>query len=336
MSEAGGPPAEGQAAAPSTPATAPAPAVDLGGVGIVLVHRGDPPSVAGMRDWLRDWYADPYAFSSSFGRGTQRFFAGIASRLDAGTWSQRLGEAGGKSPLDGQATQLAELLEKKLGVPVAYGTLYGAPKIADAVKALKEKGVTRPIGISLHPQKCDRFLRPLLRALEETGTDVSVIDRYATAKGYVEALRAAINEGLERAPGATVLFCALPIERSDDKRGDPYLEQLKATTAAVMDGLTAPWKVAWLSMGAPGITGEVALERIRSGGGDAVVFVPLGTAVDELTAVHAVDVSLRAAARAAGFTKIERARSPVGYSVFVEALANEVRTHVARLKSLGF
>jgi protoheme ferro-lyase len=133
-----------------------------------------------------------------------------------------------------------------------------------------------------------------------------------------------------------VLFCALPIERSDDRAGDPYLEQLKDTTAAVMEGLTAPWKVSWLGMGAPGIASEAAVAGIRSGGADAVVLVPLGSAVDELTSVHGVDVSLRAAARAAGFTKVERARPPVGYSVFIEALAGEVRAHLARLQSLGF
>ena len=66
------------------------------------------------------------------------------------------------------------------------------------------------------------------------------------------------------------------------------------------------------------------------------MLVALGGAVDELTSVHAIDVSLRAAARALGFTKIERARPPMGYSMFVEALGQEVRAHLARLKSLGF
>lgn len=324
------------AAAVAAPVAAAAPEASLAGVGVVLLHRGDPPSAAGMRDWLKAWYADPYAFTSSFGRGTQRFFASIASRLDAGTWAQRLTESGGKSPLEAQATELAALLGKKLGVPAAFGTLYGEPKIGSAIALLKGQGATKIVGLSLHPQKCDRFLKPLLRAMEEQAPDASVIDRYSTAKGYVEAVRAAIGEGLERAPGATVLFCALPIERSDDKNGDPYLEQLKATTSAVMEGLTAPWKVSWLSMGAPGVTSEVALDGIRKGGADAVVLVPLGSAVDELTLVHAVDVALRAAARAAGFTKIERARAPVGYGVFVDALAGEVRAHLARLKSLGF
>ncbi len=337
MSEGAPPPAAPPApAAPAAAAAPAAPEVSLDGVGVLLLHRGDPPSVEGTRDWLKSWYADPYAFTSSFGRGTQGFFASIASRLDASTWQQRLTESGGKSPLESQATELGELLSKKLGVPVALGTLYGAPRIADGIATLKGQGATRIVGLSLHPQKCDRFLRPILRALEESGTEVSVIDRYGTAKGYVDSLRAAITEGVDRAPGATVLFCALPIESKDDSNGDPYLSQLKATTAVVMEGLTAPWKVSWLSMGAPGITSEVALQGIRKGGGDAVVLVPLGGAVDELTTVHALDVTLRAAARAAGFSKIERARAPVGYSMFIEALAVEVRAHLARLKSLGF
>jgi len=315
---------------------APAPEVSLSGIGVLLLHRGDPPSAEGTRAWLRAWYADPYAFTSSFGRGFQSTFAGFASRLDASTWQQRLTESGGKSPLEAQATELGELLSKKLGVPVALGTLYAPPKIPDAIAKLKEQGATRIVGLSLHPQKCNRFLKPILRALEESGTEVSVIDRYGTSKGYVDALRAAITEGVDRAPGATVLFCALPIESKDDRDGDPYLEQLKATTAAVMDGLTSPWKVSWLSMGAPGITSEAALQGIRKGGADSVVLVPLGGAVDELISVHALDVTLRAAALAAGFSKVERARAPVGYSTFIEALAVEVRAHLSRLKSLGF
>ncbi|MBL8953490.1 MAG: ferrochelatase [Myxococcaceae bacterium] len=329
MSEVGAP----DAPVPAAPAE---PSASLAGIGLLLLHRGDPPSVEGTRDWLRAWYSDPYAFTSSFGRGTQGFFGGIAARLDASTWQQRLTESGGRSPLEAQANELGELLAKKLGVPVAFGALYGAPKIGDALAKLKEQGATRVVGLSLHPQKCDRFLKPILRALEESGSEVSVIDRYATSKGYVEALRAAITEGVERAPGATVLFCALPIEAKDDRAGDPYLAQLKDTTTAVMEGLTAPWKVSWLSMGAPGITSEAALQSLRKSGADSVVLVPLGGAVDELTSVHAVDVTLRATAKAAGFSKVERARPPVGYSVFIEALAHEVRAHLARLKALGF
>ncbi|MBK7864082.1 MAG: ferrochelatase [Archangiaceae bacterium] len=320
----------------SEPTAPAAPDVSLAGVGVLLLHRGDPGSTATMRQWLQAWYADPYAFTSSFGRGTQGFFASIAARLDAGTWSQRLTEAGGKSPLDNQAADLASMLGKKLGVPVTLGTLYADPKVPDAIAALKAQGATRIIGLSLYPQKCDRFLKPLLRAVQEHAPDASVVDRYSTARGYVDALRSAITEGLEHAPGATVLFCALPIERRDDKDGDPYLEQLKLTTEAVMQGFTAPWKVSWLSMGAPGITSEAALQRIRAEGSDAVVLVPIGTAVDELTTVHALDVSLRAHARTAGFAKVERARVPVGYSVFIDALAGEVKSHLGRLKALGF
>ena len=159
---------EGDATAPAAAtALAPAPAVpevSLAGVGVLLLHRGDPQSVAAMREWLKAWYADPYAFTSSFGRGTQRFFASIAARLDAGTWAKRLTDAGGKSPLEAQANELAGLLGKKLGVPVALGTLYTDPKIPDALKQLAAQGVTRVIGLSLYPQKCDRFLKPLLRA----------------------------------------------------------------------------------------------------------------------------------------------------------------------------
>jgi ferrochelatase len=312
------------------------PDVSLEGLGIVLLHRGDPPSVDGARDWLTRWYADPYAFKSSFGRGTQRFFGSLASRFDAATWKTRLSESGGTSPLNGQANELAQLLEKKLSLPVRFATLYSPPLVKDAVEQLKAAGARRIAGLTLYPQKSERFTRPLIRALEEVHPDATFIDRFGTAKGYVEALRASINEGLERAPGATVLFCALPIERADEAAGDPYPEQLRETTAAVMEGMVAPWRVAWMGDGAPGTPVELALKAMRSKGTDAVVMVPLGSAVDELVTVHMLDVQMRQTARTLGFTRVERARPPVGYSAFVEALATELKSHFARLAQLGF
>jgi protoheme ferro-lyase len=305
-------------------------------VGVLLLHRGDPPSVDGTRDWLKAWYADPYAFKSSFGRSTQGFFAAFASRLDAADWKERLADSGGSSPLNAQATELAGLLQKKLGVPVQLATLYTKPTVAEAAQQLKAGGARRIVGVSLYPQKCNRFLRPLLRAAEEVSPEITVIDRYAAAKGYVEAVRAAIVDGLERAQGATVLFCALPLDRADDALGDPYAEQLKLTTAAVMEGMTAPWRVAWMDEGSPGLPIDRALKSMREKGSDAVVLVPLGCVVDELFAVHTLDVRMRQEARTLGFTRIERARAPVGYGTFVEALAAEVRAHFARLNQLGF
>lgn len=319
------------------PPTAPAlPNVSLDGVGVLLLHRGDPPSADGARAWLKSWYADPYAFRSSFGRGTQSFFASFASRLDVGTWKERLAGAGGTSPLTAQATELAALLEKKLGVPVRFATLYAPPRVADAIKELKSTGVRRVVGLSLYPQKCERFSQPLSRALEEADADATFADRYAASKGYVEALRSSINESLERAPGATVVFCALPIDRADDERGDPYADQLRVTTSAVMEGMVASWKVAWMGEGAPGLPVERVLEQLRENGTEAVVMVPLGCAVDELLSVHTLDVVMRQTARTMGFTRVERARSVAGYAMFVDALGNEVRAHLGRLQQLGF
>jgi ferrochelatase len=318
------------------PVAAPAPEASLAGVGVVLLHRGDPPSDYAAQAWLASWYADPYAFSSSFGRGTQKFFGSLASRLDAGTWRKRLLESGGTSPLFAEGPELAGLLEKACGAPVRFATLYAPPLLKTALADLKSLGATRIVGLSLYPQKCDRFTRPLARALEEAAPELTLLDRYATAKGYVEALRSAITEGLERAPNATVLFCALPIERSDAERGDPYVDQLKATVTAVMEGMTAQGQLAWLSDDAPGISAEGALQRLQKAGTDTVVLVPLGSAVDELQTVHAVDVTLRQTARQLGFQKIERARSPVGYQTFVEALHVELKAHVARVSALGF
>jgi ferrochelatase len=324
------------APAEAAPASAVAPQVSLDGVGVLLLHRGDPPSADGARAWLQSWYADPYAFRSSFGRGTQGFFASVASRFDVGPWKERLAGAGGSSPLPTQAAQLADLLGKKLNVPARFAALYTTPRVADAVKELKDSGVRRVVGVSLYPQKCERFSQPLSRALEEADADATFVDRYAASKGYVEALRASLTESLERAAGATVVFCALPIDRVDDERGDPYADQLRATTSAVMEGMAEPWRVAWMGEGAPGLPVQRVLEQLREKGTEAVVLAPLGCAVDELLSVHMLDVVMRQKARSMGFTRVERARPVAGYATFVDALASEVKAHLMRLAQLGF
>ena len=319
-----------------------------GRVGVVLMHRGDPSSTADAKGWVRRWYADPSAFSVPFGSEAQGLFANLFSRFDTRGVGKRMAELGGTSPMHAQSIELASQLQRRLNgetegtaaatFAVRHATLYGEPTVAQTLQGFRADGITRVVAISLYPQRADRFVKPMQRALDQAGDglEISFIDRYPTSAGYLVALRSTITAALFRAPDSTVVFCALAIDRKDEQAGDPYPDQLKLTTAAVMEGVEAKSKVSWLDTGAPGMPTDMVLERLRDEKVDGVVLVPLGTAVDELDVVHALDVRLRPFARDRGFARVERARAVALEPAFLDMLQAELTAHLQRVSTLGF
>ena len=317
-------------------------------VGVVLLHRGDPATPADAKGWLKTAYADPLAYRLSFGAEAQRALAGPLAWWDAKALSQRLNEIGGRSPVVEKVRLLAGALEVKLNAhaqgtaaakfKVLPGLRYATPSVAEACRELQRDGITRIVGVSLYPQQCKRFFDSSGKALSREaaeGAEVSLIDRCANPL-YFDAVRASVSAALDRAAGATVLFAALHLDRSDALEGDPYPEQLVAAVEAVMSKLERPHKLSFLELGGPGLSTEEMLKKLKESGVSGVVLCPLGSSVDELEIVHTLDFKLRPLAKSLGYTQIERAASVSDSPLFVEALAAQVTEHLTRIGALGF
>lgn len=279
-----------------------------------------------------------------FGSEAQRFIARLSGPLFSGALERQLSAVGGRTPANEQLQQLAVSLQAAFDRTPSPGTqllvraagLYGTPSVKNLIDAFAEARVDRVVAVSLYPQRCNVFIRPLQRALDvacgQHQLPFSIVDRYGTAAWYVAALREALNAALFRFSGATVVLAALPISSAQAKEGDPYLEQLRATAASLFDGLQVPWHLTWLAAGAPGLRTDVVLAQLLRKHVEAVVVVPIGTALDELEVLYPLSVELLPVAKQ--FRHFERAAVAVTERGFVEGLATEVREHLARVVRL--
>ncbi len=313
-------------------------------IGVVLLHRGDPSSPEEAKVWLKTAYSDPLAYRLSFGSEAQKALAVPLAWWDGKALAQKLRDIGGKSPVVSKTVELAHALEARLNglgaarFKVLPGFRYNSPSAAEACAEFQKEGIQRIVGLSLYPQQCKRFFTSSgqhLQRVAAEGTEVSLIDRLAHPL-YFEAVRTSIAAALERAPDASVVFAALALDRSDALEGDPYPDQLVAAVEGIMSKLERPHRLSWLELGGPGLSTEEMLKKYREGGSGSVVLCPLGTVVDELELIHSLDFKLRPIAKALGYTHVERAASVSPSPLFLEALANLVQDHLARVGALGF
>ncbi len=317
-------------------------------VGVVLLHRGDPATPEESRAWLKMTYSDPLAYRLSFGGEAQRALAAPLSWWDGKPLARKLQDIGGRSPAAAKVIALADALEATLNgstsgtlaakFKVLAGLRYNSPSVAEACRTFEKDGITRIVGISLYPQQCKRFFASSSLNLQREaaeGVEVSLIDRLAHPR-YFDAVRASISAALERAPEAVVIFGALFIDRSDAAEGDPYPEQLLGATEQIMNTLERPHQLSWLELGGPGVSTEEMVKKCRERGSTQVVLCPLGTLVDELELVHALDFRLRPYAKTLGYTHVERAASVSESKLLLEALASTLHEHLSRVGALGF
>jgi protoheme ferro-lyase len=198
------------------------------------------------------------------------------------------------------------------------------------------------VGVSLYSHKATRrggaVVQAFLKAFDEaSGISVSVIERLSSDPGYVELLRKQLSgaPGAVGAEAATVVFAAPGVERADLDTGDDYRPQIEATAEAAMNQIPLKYKVAWLGEKMPGPLLPAVLEGLGAEGVKAVLLVPLGTTVDELGVVHALDIEARELAKQHGITRVDRAPQLLGEPGFAALVHKMVDDHVMRVGALG-
>lgn len=322
---------------------------------VVLLHRGDPRTPEEVETFLRALYSDPNATSLPFGQAVQVVLGRWIARMDSKALTARLQATGGRSTWHQRIEEVAAELEKLFnganqGTAAADWLVRAAyshrPEGFGALQeVLKAEGVTRVVGVSLYPHKATRrggaVVQAFLRSFGEgSGITVSVIERLASDPGYLELLRKQLEQApvgvtAEGAPRPTVVFAAPGIEKADFDTGDEYRASVEQTAAQAVEKLPFDHKVAWIGEKMPGpllpaVLGELAAAKAR-----AVLLVPLGTSVDEVNVVHALDVEARELARQQGIPRLDRAPMLASEPGFAPLLHKVVNDHLTRVSALG-
>lgn len=150
------------------------------------------------------------------------------------------------SPLLVYSSRLVARLQQSLrgaGVRVELGMTYGEPSIEAALARLQEARVRRIVVLPLYPQYSgttsgavfDALTRQM-RKLRRVPELVFLAEYYAD-RAYVEALAATVRAAWER-NGRSHLICSYHgIPTKYVELGDPYREQVEATTRLLVEAL---------------------------------------------------------------------------------------------------
>jgi ferrochelatase len=207
--------------------------------------------------------------------------------------------------------------------------------MSDAVGAMRADGVARAVAVPLFPHFSRTTTGSAFGLLERAadGLEVARVERYPDAAGYVEALCDRVREAIAMLPAeqrdtAPVLFSAHGLPESYIRRGDPYLDDVHVTVAAVTRALHLGTRaqLAFQSRVGPqrwlGPYTEEALDRLAEGGCTAVVVCPVAFTGEHIETLQEIDIVYRQRAEKRGIRHFARARTVGCHPAFVRALAD--------------
>lgn len=266
----------------------------------------------------------------------QRILAPIIAKRRTPQIEKQYAAIGGGSPIrkwtEHQGAEMATILDElspSTAPHKAYTMFrYADPLTTETLTKMKADGVKRAIAFTQYPQySCSTTgssLNELYRHASKTpgmgadssaeggGIKWSVIDRWATHPGLVDAFAQNILVSLEKYPessrnDAVLLFSAHSLPMDIVNRGDPYPMEVAATVNAViarlreLTGFESPYRLVWQSQVGPkpwlGMKTPDALKGLAKNGRKNVVLVPIAFTSDHIETLYELDQEYGAEAK---------------------------------------
>ena len=308
-------------------------------LGVVALNFGGPDSLAAVQPFLRNLFADPDVIQLGWARPVQPLLARFIARRRAAFSRAAYAQIGGRSPIRDESSAQVQAVVRDMAAAGVLARPYLAmsywhPFPAETAAVMRADGITQALLLPLHPHRSRTTSGSAFRTVEAAlaGIATARIDGYATAPGYIEALCDRITDALGQLPEmeratAPVLFSAHGLPVDYIRRGDPYLDDIRATVAAVTRrlGLQDRSQLAfqsrvgrrrWL---APST--EEALDALAAAGHRAVVVVPVSFTGEHLETLQEIDILYRERAAARGIVSFARARAVGYHPAFIAGLA---------------
>jgi ferrochelatase len=319
--------------------------------GIVLLNLGGPADLDAVEPFLTRLFQDPEIFQLPFQATTGRWFA----RLRTPKVRANYAAIGGGSPIrrwtevqaDGLAAQLARRMAAAGPFKVYIAFRYAEPLSETTLRQMQADGVERAVALTLYPQySCTTTgssLNELWRASQRLGLTRafwwSVIDRWPTHPGFVQAMVDSVHTGLDQYPPAErddvlLLFSAHSLPLYVIERGDPYPQEVGASVQAVMErlGFSHEYLLAYQSQVGPikwlGPQTEQVIRQLGRRRRRNVLVVPIAFVSDHIETLSEIDREYAELARAVGLTGFQRAPALNDSPALQQALAELVCAHV--------
>jgi protoporphyrin/coproporphyrin ferrochelatase len=324
---------------------------ERGGTGIVMMNMGGPANLDEVEPFLLRLFADRELLRLPWQDVLGKFIAkrrapkvrGLYDAIGGGSPILRWTEAQGA----GMCARLDELSPSTAPHRFYVAFRYVAPFADDAVTAMKADGIKRAIAFTQYPQySCTTTgssLNELWRALDRNGLqnafEWSVLDRWGTHPGFVNAMTSAIHDGLAKydareRDNVLVLFSAHSLPLSVIDRGDPYPAEVAATVDRVMEqsALRNPHALSFQSEVGPvrwlGASTESTIRQLAARGQKNVLVVPIAFTSDHIETLSEIDIEYGELAHSLGMTGFTRAPSLNARPDFLDALADLVHGHM--------
>ena len=252
----------------------------------------------------------------------------------------------GFSPLACWTLLQADQLSQALKMPVFVGMRNWRPWIADAVKAISDRGIERLIAICMAPQNSRTSVGLYRRAV--TGNDslpftLDFIESWHDHPLLAKAFSERLHSGLERVRAESgskvpVIFTAHSVPQRTIANGDPYQAQSHETAELVAKaaGLRdEDWSFAFQSQGMSGgewigPTVEATILDLKQQGHRGFFLQPIGFLCDHVEVLYDIDIAFKQFAEKEGM-RLWRAESLNGSQLLTTALADLARCRVAAL-----
>lgn len=315
-----------------------------------MLNMGGPTTVPETGEFLKNLFSDGDLIPLPF----QSIIAPLIARRRTPKIEQQYTDIGGGSPIlrytqlqgAGMASLLDELHPETAPHKSYVAFRYARPMTDETARQMKQDGVKRAIAFTQYPQySCSTTgssLNELFRRGKagEIGNDIewSVIDRWGTHPGFIEAVAQRIEAALARfspedRSSAVVLFSAHSLPMSVVNRGDPYVLEVSASVSAVMTrlGHSNPYRLVWQSQVGPsawmGPQTSDAIKGLARLGQRKVVLVPIAFTSDHIETLYELDLEYVKEAKELGI-EVYRAESLNDSPVFIRALADIVAQHL--------
>ena len=232
------------------------------------------------------------------------------------------------SPLNAITERTRAALEAELGVPVFTGMKHWTPRIAEAAEAALASGAETVVGLVLAPHYSALSIKGYRDQLEQAlggRADLRFVESWHDEPGFVELLADKI-----RGTGAHVVFTAHSLPERVLAMGDPYKDELLATSNLVADAAgVRDWSFSFQSespTGEPWLGPDILdhLRGLHARGVERVLVCPVGFVSDHLEIRWDLDVEATELAQELGLA-LERIDMPNDEPAFVRTLAAIVR-----------
>lgn len=266
---------------------------------------------------------------------------------------ERYAAIGGKSPLLEITRAQAKALEERLNAQshgrryrVYVGMRHWYPYIKEAVAQIVEDGIDKVVAICMAPHysrmSIGAYIKKVEEAQEELGVDLDVtyVESWHDHPLFLQAIAGKVKAGLDKFPpdvrdDVQVVFTAHSLPAAIMEHGDPYDRQLRETATGVAELLgDVAWRFSYQSAGTSsakwlGPQIEDVVVELAEAGHKNILVVPIGFVADHVEILFDIDIEARGYAEQAG-ARLERTESMNMTPIFIKALADIVRQHIAK------